>query len=46
MYANLGNKKAFVDITKGKCGNAPSGTAAVGYDLCTGVGAPYTAAGK
>jgi subtilase family serine protease len=46
MYANLGNKTAFIDIVKGKCGNAPSGTVSVGYDLCTGIGAPYTSTGK
>jgi subtilase family serine protease len=46
MYSNLGNAKAFTDIAKGACGNAPSGTASVGYDLCTGIGAPYTSVGK
>jgi subtilase family serine protease len=46
MYANLGNAKAFIDITKGACGNAPSGTASVGYDLCTGIGAPFGSIGK
>ncbi len=46
IYANLGNGKAFVDVKTGPCGNAPSGKAAVGYDLCTGVGAPYSTVGK
>jgi len=46
MYSNLGNAKAFTDIVKGACGNAPSGTASVGYDLCTGIGAPYGSHGK
>jgi subtilase family serine protease len=46
MYANLGDGRAFTDIVTGACGNAPSGTASVGYDLCTGIGAPYRSRGK
>jgi len=46
IYANLGNTKAFADITAGKCSNAAGGAASVGYDLCTGVGAPIGKTGK
>jgi subtilase family serine protease len=46
IYANLGNTKAFFDITAGVCENASSGLASVGYDLCTGVGAPIGKIGK
>jgi len=46
IYANLGNAAAFRDITTGKCTNASSGAASVGYDLCTGVGAPIGTTGK
>jgi subtilase family serine protease len=46
MYANQGVGKRFIDIVKGACGNAPSGSASVGYDLCTGIGAPYGKVGK
>jgi subtilase family serine protease len=46
IYANLGNTKAFYDITAGVCENATSGLASVGYDLCTGVGAPIGKIGK
>ena len=46
IYANLGNKKAFTDVTKGACGNSKSGTASKGYDLCTGVGTPLGTTGK
>jgi len=46
IYANLGNTKAFADITAGKCSNAAGGSASVGYDLCTGVGAPIGKTGK
>jgi subtilase family serine protease len=46
MYANIGNTKAFKDVVKGACGNAPSGKVAVGYDLCTGIGAPIGSVGK
>jgi len=46
IYQNLGNKAAFADITAGKCLNASSGVASVGYDLCTGVGAPIGTVGK
>jgi subtilase family serine protease len=46
IYANLGNTKAFADITAGQCPNAAGGAASVGYDLCTGVGAPISTIGK
>jgi len=46
IYANLGNTKAFADITAGQCPNAAGGAASVGYDLCTGVGAPIGTIGK
>jgi len=46
IYANLGNAKAFLDIKQGQCFNDPRGLAAVGYDLCTGVGAPIGTIGK
>jgi subtilase family serine protease len=46
IYANLGNIKAFADITSGQCTNAAGGSASVGYDLCTGVGAPIGTTGK
>jgi subtilase family serine protease len=41
IYADLGHNKAFTDITVGSCVNAASSTASKGYDLCTGVGAPF-----
>jgi subtilase family serine protease len=44
IYADLGNAKAFFDVTKGVCLNAASSKASVGYDLCTGVGAPASLA--
>ena len=40
MYHNIGNAAAYTDITDGACPNAASGSATVGYDLCTGIGAP------
>jgi kumamolisin len=46
VYANLGVRQNFTDITKGSCPNAKSGKAAKGYDLCTGVGTPLGLAGK
>jgi subtilase family serine protease len=46
IYANLGNTKAFADITTGACTNASAGVASIGYDLCTGVGAPIGKTGK
>jgi len=46
IYAHLGDTAAFTDITEGSCVNAPSGNASVGYDLCTGVGAPFGPRGK
>jgi subtilase family serine protease len=46
IYAHLGDTKAFTDITKGRCGNSASGHAGIGYDLCTGVGAPVGTVGK
>jgi subtilase family serine protease len=46
MYAELGNSKAFKDITAGLCGNNALGRATIGYDLCTGIGAPFGAIGK
>jgi subtilase family serine protease len=46
IYANLGKAKNFTDITSGVCGNGPSGSATVGYDLCTGIGAPLGRYGK
>lgn len=39
IYGGLGGSN-FYDVTTGSCGNAASGSASVGYDLCTGVGAP------
>ncbi len=38
MYANMHRTKAYTDVTSGSCPNATSGTASVGYDLCTGIG--------
>jgi len=46
IYANLGNKKAFTDVTQGDCTTDSRGSAARGYDLCTGVGAPIGTTGK
>ncbi len=46
IYANLGNASAFTDITKGPCGNNLLGRATIGYDVCTGIGAPISGAGK
>jgi subtilase family serine protease len=46
IYDNLGNGKAFYDITQGSCVNAATLNASVGYDLCTGVGAPIGLTGK
>ncbi len=40
MYANRAYPSHFTDITGGACPNAASGTASVGYDLCTGIGTP------
>jgi subtilase family serine protease len=46
MYANYGNTRAFRDVTKGLCGNNALGKATIGYDLCTGIGAPFSTFGK
>jgi subtilase family serine protease len=46
IYDNLGDATVFFDITEGSCVNAASQNASVGYDLCTGVGAPLGLAGK
>ncbi len=46
IYANYGVTANYTDITSGKCLNAPSKNASVGYDLCTGIGAPIGLAGK
>ena len=45
IYANRG-KSTFTDVTSGACTNAQGGVAAVGYDLCTGVGTPLGRYGK
>jgi len=46
MYSKLGDATDFIDITAGSCVNAASGSASVGYDLCTGIGAPFGLRGK
>ncbi len=46
MYAFRNVPRAFTDITGGSCPNAASGTASVGYDLCTGIGSPIGRGGK
>ncbi len=46
IYANRGKAATFTDITAGACTNAATGVAAVGYDLCTGIGTPFGHYGK
>ncbi len=46
MYANRALATHFTDITAGSCPNAASGTASVGYDLCTGIGTPIGRYGR
>jgi subtilase family serine protease len=46
LYAELGNAADLYDVTHGVCNNAASGTASVGYDLCTGIGTPASRALK
>jgi subtilase family serine protease len=46
IYDHFGDGKAFFDVTGGSCVNAASENASVGYDLCTGVGAPVGLVGK
>ena len=46
MYANRARPHNFTDIVGGSCPNAASGSAAVGYDLCTGIGSPLGRRGK
>ena len=46
MYANIGHSWAYTDVVSGTCANAASGSASVGYDLCTGIGTPRGRAGK
>jgi len=46
IYTNLGNTKAFTDITKGPCGNNLLGHVTIGYDVCTGIGVPVSGVGK
>jgi subtilase family serine protease len=46
FYADLGAADAFTDIKIGFCANATDGHASVGFDLCTGIGAPFGFAGK
>jgi len=40
IYHELGRPTYFFDIRQGSCANAVSYNVSVGYDLCTGVGAP------
>jgi subtilase family serine protease len=44
IYANLGNKKDFTDVTAGTCNNGAK--TLIGWDDCTGVGTPYGKKGK
>jgi len=46
IYAHAANKADFTDIIEGSCANAPSNNVSVGYDLCTGIGAPLGFKGK
>ena len=40
MYGNRARPRYITDITGGSCPNAASGSASIGYDLCTGIGTP------
>jgi subtilase family serine protease len=44
IYASLGNKADFTDITSGTCNN--DAATLVGWDTCTGVGTPTGKKGK
>jgi len=44
IYANLGNKKDFTDITSGTCNNGSKKLK--GWDYCTGVGTSFGKEGK
>jgi subtilase family serine protease len=44
IYANLGNKADFTDVTSGTCNN--DAATLVGWDTCTGVGTPLGKKGK
>jgi kumamolisin len=46
VYANLGKTTAYRDINYGTCGYYQGWAAVAGWDPCTGIGAPYTLAGK
>jgi subtilase family serine protease len=46
LYADLGNVAAFTDIKIGFCPNNSIGHASIGFDLCTGIGAPLGLVGK
>lgn len=46
LYGNLGKTADFTDIVSGSCPNAKHGASLVGYDLCTGIGAPAGTAGE
>jgi len=46
LYAHAANKADFTDIIEGSCANASSNNVSVGYDLCTGIGAPLGVKGK
>lgn len=46
LYQNRTNADAFIDITAGSCGSGGGIKAKVGFDLCTGIGAPFGPGGK
>jgi hypothetical protein len=46
LYKDLGKAAAFTDIKIGFCQNNTVGHATIGFDLCTGIGAPLGLPGK
>ena len=46
LYSGLGDSGYFTDLTTGSCGPSDGYSAKIGWDPCTGLGAPQTLKGK